>query len=488
MLHILTLQATRWSILMLLGDVAAFGLALPLVCLTLQENLGSWSCLVFLDPTVIGLWLGINLFLLYVAEMYDQYQDYRVAVNISRLIFAIWLATVIGVWVFCTGHRQYLPRALVERQAMAFGVLLVAWRYLYSTLAVSVRPKSRTLIIGDGLEGRLILEAIRSHPLAGMEVVGFIGTGPDPEEQVVPGVPVLGSFSQLSGLLEEYWIERVVVALTGERHSSLLLELSRLSFNAVKLLDMRILYEQLCGKIPIEVISELWLYIQSVYQGRTYYRLFKRLMDLAGALLGLTVTLPLWGFMAAAIKLDSAGPVFFRQQRLGRDNRPFAIFKFRTMYDQAGSNGSTWTEAADPRITRVGRWLRRLRLDELPQLLNVVKGEMSLIGPRAEWNLFADEALQLVPRLCPGRRAGDRPGVMVQVGYEERIPYYGFRTVVRPGITGWAQVMFPLAGSSVEDLKEKLRYDLYYIKNMGFWLDVIILLKTIRIVVIGKGK
>jgi lipopolysaccharide/colanic/teichoic acid biosynthesis glycosyltransferase len=142
----------------------------------------------------------------------------------------------------------------------------------------------------------------------------------------------------------------------------------------------------------------------------------------------------------------------------------------------------------DPRVTRVGRLLRRTHLDELPQMLNVLKGDMSLIGPRAEWEVFAHKAREKMPEWRPGRRADDPPERKVFCGHRERLPYYSYRLMVRPGITGWAQIMQPYASSSLEDLREKLQYDLYYIKNMGFFLDLIILLKTVRIVLLGKGK
>ena len=158
------------------------------------------------------------------------------------------------------------------------------------------------------------------------------------------------------------------------------------------------------------------------------------------------------------------------------------------MVDAAPDQEPRWAEKGDPRITRVGWFLRKSRLDEVPQLINVVKGEMSLVGPRAEWDVFARMSLEEETKWRPGRRAGDPPGFMVPVGEVERVPYYSFRSVVKPGITGWAQVMFPLAGSSLEDLQEKLAYDLYYIKNLSFFLDLAILLKTIRVVLIGRGK
>jgi lipopolysaccharide/colanic/teichoic acid biosynthesis glycosyltransferase len=186
--------------------------------------------------------------------------------------------------------------------------------------------------------------------------------------------------------------------------------------------------------------------------------------------------------------MDSRGPVLFRQQRLGFHGKPFNILKFRTMFQDTQKDLPRYASLKDPRVTRVGRFLRWFRLDELPQLINILKGEMSLIGPRAEWDLYANNCREKVVKWRSGRRDNDPPGTMVPCGHEERIPYYSFRTIIRPGITGWAQVMFPLATSSPQDLEAKLQYDLYYIKNMSFLLDLVILLKTIRIVLLGKGK
>jgi lipopolysaccharide/colanic/teichoic acid biosynthesis glycosyltransferase len=180
--------------------------------------------------------------------------------------------------------------------------------------------------------------------------------------------------------------------------------------------------------------------------------------------------------------------MLFRQQRLGYNAKPFQILKFRTMKVGAEKDTPRWTGQQDSRITRVGSPLRKMHLDELPQLINIFKGEMSLIGPRAEWDIFAHESQEMVPEWRAGRRASDPPGYKVVTKYREKVPYYSYRLLVKPGITGWAQVMFPHAGSSMDDLKEKLQYDLYYIKNMGFLLDLAILMKTIRIVLFGHGK
>jgi lipopolysaccharide/colanic/teichoic acid biosynthesis glycosyltransferase len=321
-----------------------------------------------------------------------------------------------------------------------------------------------------------------------LEAVGVIVEEPSATLTEVEGVPVLGEPEQLEKIVKQHKVDMVVMATPPDRSHRLLPHLSRLSFNSLNIIDMPSLYEHLCGKIPAQYISEVWLYMHSVYQHKTYYLRCKRLIDLAGAAVGLILTFPLLLLAALAIKLDSRGPVFFRQWRLGQENQPFSIFKLRTMFHENHDDSRRWADRHDPRVTRAGWVLRRLRLDELPQLLNVLKGEMSLIGPRAEWEVFARDALQPAIRWQPGRRATDPPGSMVPCGPQEQVPFYGFRTVVRPGITGWAQVMDPMAGSSPQELTEKLQYDLYYIKNMGFFLDLIILLKTLRIVLIGRGK
>jgi lipopolysaccharide/colanic/teichoic acid biosynthesis glycosyltransferase len=231
----------------------------------------------------------------------------------------------------------------------------------------------------------------------------------------------------------------------------------------------------------------VWLLIHSLNSNKVYYRHFKRITDLVLASLGLALTWPLWVLIALAVKLDSAGPVFFGQERLGKDGKPFRILKFRTMVNDAEKGGPQFACHRDPRITRVGRLLRLTRLDELPQLYNILKGDMSFIGPRPEREVFIREFQQAVPELREGRRASDPHACNVLCGYKERIPYYSYRLLVKPGITGWAQVMHTYA-ATLEETKEKLQYDLYYIKNMSLLLDLAILLKTIRIVLFGSGR
>ncbi len=300
-------------------------------------------------------------------------------------------------------------------------------------------------------------------------------------------MPVLGTTGQIDEMIGHLKIGIVVVAITHEKSSPLLNNLVRLSFMGVQVIDMPSLYEVLDGKIPTDHISDVWLLFHSLNSAKVYYRLFRRVMDLALAALVLALTWPLWIFIAAAIKVDNPGPIFFRQERLGKDGKPFQIVKFRTMVTDAENNGPQFASHRDPRITRVGRILRKWRLDELPQMYNILKGEMSFIGPRPEREVFIREFQKMVPVLREGTRATDPQGVSVMSGSQERIPYYSYRLLIKPGITGWAQVMHSYS-ATLEETKAKLQYDLYYIKNMSLVLDLAILLKTIRIVLFGWGR
>jgi sugar transferase (PEP-CTERM system associated) len=230
----------------------------------------------------------------------------------------------------------------------------------------------------------------------------------------------------------------------------------------VQVQDGNDVYESITGEVPIESIRLSWLLFSSGYFASRLFLFYKRFASLATSIVGLVLSLPLLPLVVLAIKLSSPGHIFYRQIRVGRDGKVFRCYKFRTMRSDAeADSGPTWATDDDPRITRVGRFLRKTRIDEIPQLLNVLRGDMSLVGPRPE-----------------------RPEFVAALN--QKIPYYHLRHSVRPGITGWAQILYRY-GSSVEDAKEKLRYDLYYIKNMSVGLDLLIILSTVKIILLGRG-
>jgi lipopolysaccharide/colanic/teichoic acid biosynthesis glycosyltransferase len=470
------------------GDLAILSLSLVVglyLGSTLLVPIWEWFGHLKTPLLVIGLsYFGV----FYLADLYDYYEDFRRLPNLVRVLIAGCLGACLTVLLFSLMSRFLVGTELLVIQTISFALLITLWRCTFSAIALPVRLSKPVLIVGAGGAGRQILEALRLHPHCGLTVKGFIDDDPAKLTQTIDGVPVLGDSRRLPELMQAYQAKLLIIAITHHKSPDLLGVLTNLHLNGCRLVDMPGLYESLAKKLPIEHLSEAWLFLNNLNQRKLVYRLGKRLFDLSMAALFILLTWPLWLVIMAAIRWDSAGPLFFRQTRLGRDGRPFQIFKFRSMHHKPQSTPAAWTLENDPRVTRVGRLLRRTHLDELPQMLNVLKGDMSLIGPRAEWEVFAHKAREKMPEWRPGRRADDPPERKVFCGHRERLPYYSYRLMVRPGITGWAQIMQPYASSSLEDLREKLQYDLYYIKNMGFFLDLIILLKTVRIVLLGKGK
>jgi exopolysaccharide biosynthesis polyprenyl glycosylphosphotransferase len=487
MLNFLGLPVSKWPLLLLAGDVVMFGLSVLIgFCLSRETLTIPWF---FIHIFAIPLFLmgSTYIVVLYVANLYDHYQDFRRRENISQIILASLIGTLVVVIVFTLPTKHMIGRGLVEWQGVAFVWLLVLWRYTFSAIALPLRLQRKVLIIGAGGAGQAILASIKRHRNSGLEVAGFLDDNPQKLGTTFDGAPVLGTTTQIDEMISQFKVGMVVVAITHEKSSMLLNNLVRLSFMGVQVIDMPSLFEFLTGKIPTDHISDVWLLFHSLNSAKIYYRLFRRLMDLALAALGLALTWPLWILVAAAIKVASPGPIFFRQERLGKDGKPFQIIKFRTMVNDAEDAGPQFACHRDPRITRVGRMLRKWRLDEMPQLYNILKGEMSFIGPRPEREVFIREFQKMVPVLREGSRATDPQGVLVVCGYRECIPYYSYRLLIKPGITGWAQVRHSYS-ATLEETKEKLQYDLYYIKNMSLVLDLAILLKTIRIVLFGWGR
>jgi lipopolysaccharide/colanic/teichoic acid biosynthesis glycosyltransferase len=475
-------------LLLLLGDIAAFCLAIP-VGLIMFAN-GGRDPWFFLDQYRIPLVLVALTYILvlYIANLYDHYLDFRRRENVSRVILTCLIGTLVAVFLFCFSSWRIIPRRFVEWHAVAFVWLTVFWRYTFSFVALPLRLQRRVLILGAGEAGRWIAEVIWQHPNCGLAVKGFVDDDPLKVGTTIDGLGVVGQSGDLGELIKQEKATMVVLAITHEKSGSLLMTLNQVVMNGYELIDVPNLYEFLASKIPVDHISDIWLYFNNLSYRKSYYIKIKRAMDLVLSSVGLLISWPLLLIIALAIKLDTPGPVLFRQRRLGYNAQPFQILKFRSMVGDKDEPIPRWAVRNDSRVTRVGYLLRKMHLDELPQLINILRGEMSLIGPRAEWDVFASKCQELVEECRPGGRVTDPPNHKVIVEYRERVPFYSYRLSVSPGVTGWAQVMFPQAGSSMEDLKEKLQYDLYYIKNMGFLLDLSILLKTIRIVLFGHGK
>ena len=274
---------------------------------------------------------------------------------------------------------------------------------------------------------------------------------------------VIGSYNQLLDIAERERIDKIVVALQDRRGSLPVEALLACKQRGIEVEEAVTFCEKLNGRVMLENLRPSWLIFSPGFAAPALLRLLKRVLDLAMAALGLTLAWPLMLALASLIKLDSPGPALFKQERTGERGKRFTLLKFRSMYvDAEAMTGPVFAETEDPRVTRMGRFIRRARLDELPQLINVLWGEMSFVGPRPERPFFVEQ-------------------------YVKEIPFYEQRLNVKPGITGWAQVRYPY-GATLQDAEEKLRFDLYYVKHLSLLFDLYILLKTVKIVTLGRGS
>ena len=335
------------------------------------------------------------------------------------------------------------------------------WKRL---ITASVRPlgnKNRVLIVGSGDLAKQVCQALMAQRRRPVEVVGFLGVDSGRIGKRLVNLRIIGTIDQLFEIVERNKVQTVAVCLEDRRAVLPVQTLPDFKAMGLEVVDGHDLYEQVTGRLSIDQLRPSALIFSSGFRRVAAVMGIKRLIDLSLSAIGFGLLLPLGLLVMALIKLDSPGPIFYRQTRVGLHGQPYAMWKFRSMRQDAESEGACWAAPGDPRVTRVGRWLRKWRIDEMPQLLNVLKGEMSLVGPRPERPVFVQELR----------------------GF---IPFYDVRHTVRPGITGWAQIRFRY-GASAEDTHVKLQYDLYYVKNLSLLLDFRILLQTIRVVLIGEG-
>jgi sugar transferase (PEP-CTERM system associated) len=379
----------------------------------------------------------------------------------SRLFIALAAA---GIITAAIGFA--LPTLRFGRLAFIHTFGLVTLGVIVSRLAwlargAKRRLRHRVLVLGVG-PAAAVLPELQYSGTRPFTILGFLDDAPDAGDRVPAGFELLGKTTDLLALVSELRPDLVLVALAEMRRALPAEDLLECRLQGINVEEWPTLYEKQTGKILVTNLRPSWLIFSDGFVNTDTTRMVKRAMDIALALAGLVVSLPLMALVACAIKLESKGPVLFRQERVGERGRTFVLNKFRSMSEDAERHGPVWATAHDPRVTRVGRWLRRTRLDELPQFWNVLVGNMSFVGPRPERPEFV-ETLQ------------------------RQIPFYMGRHAVKPGITGWAQVRHSYA-ASVEDSMEKLQYDLYYIKNLSPLLDLVILLSTLQVVLFARGS
>jgi sugar transferase (PEP-CTERM system associated) len=381
--------------------------------------------------------------------------------SVARAIVLLIVALPITYAIFGLLPTSFDNRGSVQLSMMAGASALILRRAYLSHSSAAAAGRTRILIFGAGSAARVVGNTLSAvDPKA--HIVGYVA-GPNERETAVAAREILPLTGSLHELAQKLDVDEIVVALTERRSGSMpLRELLDCKVSGTKVYDLNTHFEKTLGQIRIDYLSASWLIFGDGFNQGAWRTAVKRAFDILCASLLLVVSAPVMLLAAVIIKFESPGPVLYRQERVGRNGRNFSIAKFRSMRDDAEKDGRPrWASANDTRVTRVGQIIRRLRIDELPQLLNVLRGDMSLVGPRPERPYFVEQLTQ-------------------------EIPFYALRHSVKPGVTGWAQVRYPY-GATIEDSQEKLQFDLYYVKNHSLFLDLVVLMETVGVVLTGKG-
>jgi sugar transferase (PEP-CTERM system associated) len=340
-----------------------------------------------------------------------------------------------------------------------YGAAVLAWRLIFNSVSRAPHLEERVLIVGTGQVAHLLTQEIATRQAFAYRLIGFIGHRDEP--CLVREHDILGKVEDIGCVVAERHITRIVISLADRRGHLPIAELLRAKLAGVHVEDATTTYERLTGKILLDDLKPSWLIFSDGFRASRLSRLVKRTFDLGMSTVGLVLAAPLMVLSVIAVWLDSPGPILYSQPRVGENGRIFTLYKFRSMRVDAENGTPVWAISNDRRVTRIGRFLRTTRLDELPQLWNVMLGDMSFVGPRPERPYFVQQLRSM-------------------------IPFYEERHSVKPGVTGWAQIRYRY-GSSVEDAVEKLRYDLYYIKHMSILFDMTIVIDTVKVILIGRG-
>jgi sugar transferase (PEP-CTERM system associated) len=453
------LRVYRHYIPVAVCTMVAFDLWLITVATLSAHRLGYWNPagVWWLKTAVIA---SVTMLSLYLADLYRTDFRMRGIELASRVVTALIASATLTAAIGFLSPSLRLGRLAFLHVVGLIGLGLIASRFGWVALGPKWRLNHRVLVLGVAKSVELLPE-LQFSGTRPFTILGFLDDAPDAGDRVPPGMPLLGKTKDLLNLVDELRPDLVLVALAEMRRALPAAELLECRLRGINVEEWPTFYEKQTGKIFVANLRPSWLIFSDGFVKTDTTRMLKRVTDVALALVGLTLSLPVMLLVAIAIKLDSHGPVLFRQKRVGERGRIFVLNKFRSMAVDAERNGAVWASAEDPRATRVGRWIRRTRLDELPQCWNVLVGDMSFVGPRPERPEFVATLVQ-------------------------DIPFYMGRHSVKPGITGWAQVRHRYA-ASIQDSMEKLQYDMYYIKNLSPLLDLVILLSTVQVVLFARG-
>ena len=414
-----------------------------------------------------GLWVRISLVTsvclvaMYFHDLYDFHVVRRRAELIVRLMQAFGIAGLILSFLYFLFPGSSLGRGIVLTAGPLVFILLLSWRLSANAANLLARGDERVLIVGTGEAGIALVRQILVHPEYNMKVLGFLHElGQDIGKSLVnPGI--IGATADVEEIVKNEKIDRVVLALKERRGGTPVRQLLHLKFAGVRVEEVHSCVERLSGRVTLEHLSPSWLILSDGFKKSPWLLAGKRILDILVSTILLTLSAPMLPLVAIAIYIESGRPILFRQTRVGYKGKEYELIKFRSMIQDAEKNGPQWAKKKDSRVTRVGKFIRKTRLDELPQLFNVLRGEMSLVGPRPERPVFC----QLL---------------------EEKIPYFNLRHSVRPGLTGWAQVRFRYS-ANLDDYKDKLELDLFYLKNLSLMVDLAILFETVKVVLLRRG-
>ncbi len=383
-----------------------------------------------------------------------------------QMIIKLIQATIVGSIVLFIMYFLFPSlktfRGVLIATTIILPFLLVLWRYAFLRWLSFRLPEQRVMIIGSEELAMKVGMAIYKHRELGLKLVGFIDDDPAKLGKSIVNPGVIGASFDIARLVNSERIDRIIVASPDRRAKLPMSELLDCKLNGIYIEEGETFLERMTGRVLLHQLKPSWIVFSEGFKSLRSRKVLKRVFDVFFSIFGLVVASPLLLITAILIRLESKGPAIFKQIRVGEHGKEYEIYKFRSMREDAeAKSGPVWAGASDNRVTRLGKFIRKTRIDELPQLMNVIKGDMSFVGPRPERPFFVDQL-------------------------KRDIPYYDTRSVVKPGITGWAQVSYPY-GATVQDSLEKLQYDLYYIKNMSPILDFMIIFLTIKVVLTGKG-
>ena len=420
--------------------------------------IGPDTYIVLMYESGIAKILSITVLTILLSYYFDLYEQQRISggweIYFRLLLVLSVLCFLLGAIIFVYPDIYIGPHVFTLGIAL-LAIVLVLWRRCYEWIISLPAFRERVYVLGDGERARTVIETLRERRDAGMQIVRGEGSG-----------EFSGDLERFEADLRSFCepnprIDRVIVAMENRRGRMPVRELLDLRLRGVVIEDASFLMERLLGRLPLDGLNPSALIFTHGFNVKASQQILRRLVSILVSFTGLMICLPFIPFIMLAVRLSSPGPIFFKQTRVGLRGRPFSVIKFRTMSQDAEANGARWATKDDPRVTPLGRFMRKTRLDEIPQLWNVLRGEMGFVGPRPE-----------------------RPEFVQWLNTE--IPFYELRHIIRPGITGWAQVRYRY-GATLEETRRKLEYDLYYVKHLSIGLDLLIMFETIKTIVLRRG-